>query len=70
MTFARYLKISFAGIIIETLGLLLDIFHHLKIGIETAEGLVEPFHIIILIGFIINFAGVIGLLLTKSSEKN
>ena len=38
--------------------MVLDIMHHIDIGIKSQEGLLTPFHFIIFIGFIINFAGV------------
>ncbi|HEY4520553.1 MAG TPA: hypothetical protein VJJ72_02000 [Candidatus Paceibacterota bacterium] len=60
-------KISFAGTAIEGLGILLDIFHHLNIGLETPEGLLTPFHFLILFGFLINFVGVI---ITASSRRD
>ena len=47
------------GTAIEALGILLDITHHLNIGIETPEGLVTPYHLIIFAGFLINFMGVL-----------
>ena len=58
MTLKRGIKISLTGTSIEALGLVLDILHHLDIGLKTPEGLLTPFHFIIFIGFIINFAGV------------
>lgn len=52
------MKIILSGIIIESVGLVLDILHHLQIGIKTTEGLLTVQHAIILIGFLINFVGV------------
>lgn len=53
------IKISFAGTAIEGIGILLDVFHHLNIGLETPEGLITPFHLTIFAGFLINFIGVV-----------
>ena len=53
------MKISFAGTGIEAVGMILDILHHLNIGIEAEEGLFTLYHFIIFIGFLINFIGVI-----------
>lgn len=53
------IKIILSGIIIETVGLALDILHHLNIGIKTAEGLLTFNHFLIFVGFVINVAGVL-----------
>lgn len=58
------IKISFVGTVIEAIGLFLDIAHHLQIGIKTPEGLITPNHLIIFVGFLINFAGVLLTFLT------
>ncbi|MBI2062684.1 MAG: hypothetical protein HYT61_00350 [Candidatus Yanofskybacteria bacterium] len=58
MQFKTGIKISFVGTGVEAVGMLLDILHHFDIGIKSPEGLITPFHIIIFIGFLINFAGV------------
>jgi len=62
------IKISLFGTAIEAVGLVLDIFHHLQIGIKTPEGLLTPNHFTILIGFLINFVGVLITLI--SSRRN
>lgn len=62
------IKIILSGIIIEMIGLVLDILHHLNIGIETAEGLLTFNHFLIFAGFVINAAGVLIFLLRN--EKN
>jgi len=62
------IKISLIGTGIEAVGMLLDILHHLSIGIKTPEGLVTINHFIILIGFLINFVGV--LITLVLSRKN
>lgn len=67
MEFKTGIKISLVGTGIEAIGIFLDILHHLQIGIKTAEGLLTFNHLIIFIGFLINFAGV---LITWSSKKN
>lgn len=61
------IKINLVGILVEALGLILDILHHLNIGIKTPEGLLTPFHFIIFIGFLINFVGV---MITLVSSRN
>jgi len=53
------IKISFVGTAIEALGLVLDVLHHLSIGIQTPEGLLTLNHFIIFAGFLINFTGVL-----------
>ena len=58
MTLKKGIKISLIGTAIESVGLVLDIAHHIDIGLKSPEGLLTPFHFIIFIGFIINFAGV------------
>lgn len=68
MTFRKGIKISLTGTAIEALGLVLDIMHHIDIGIKTPEGLLTPFHFIIFIGFLVNFVGVL-LTLMFSSDK-
>ena len=52
------IKISLIGTSIEAVGILLDVFHHLNIGIKTPEGLITGNHLTIFIGFLINFVGV------------
>ena len=61
------IKISLIGTGVEAVGMVLDILHHIDIGIKTAEGLITFNHILIFIGFFINFAGVLA---TWSSKKN
>lgn len=58
MNFKLGIKISLGGTFIEAVGLVLDVLHHLAIGIKTPEGLITGNHLIILIGFLINFVGV------------
>ncbi len=55
----KAIKISLWGLGIETFGLVLDIMHHLHIGIETPEGLLTYQHTIIFIGFLITAIGVL-----------
>lgn len=59
MEFKTGVKTSLIGTAIEAMGIVLDIFHHLQIGIETPEGLLTPNHFLIFAGFLINFAGVL-----------
>ena len=59
MTLKQGIKISLIGTAIEAVGMVLDIMHHVDIGIRSPEGLLTPFHFIIFIGFLINFVGVI-----------
>lgn len=54
----RGIKISLIGTGIEAVGILLDILHHLAIGIKTPEGLITDNHLLIFAGFLINFVGV------------
>ncbi len=70
MTFVQEKKIILTGMIVETVGLFLDILHHLNIGIETPEGLLTPFHLIILLGFLITAVGVVVLLLVKTLKRS
>ena len=58
MTLKKGIRISLTGTAIESVGFVLDIMHHIDIGLKTPEGLLTPVHFIIFIGFIINFAGV------------
>ena len=67
MSFKTGIKISFIGTGVEAIGMLLDIMHHLDIGIKTPEGLITPFHLTIFIGFLINFVGVLVTRLAKKS---
>ena len=66
MKFTTGIKISLAGTGIEAIGILLDVAHHLNIGIKTPEGLLTPYHFIIFAGFFINF---IGVLITRIGRK-
>ncbi|MDP3730966.1 MAG: hypothetical protein Q8R34_00500 [bacterium] len=59
MEFKTGIKISLIGTALEAVGMVLDILHHLKIGLETPEGLLTFNHTLIFIGFIINFIGVL-----------
>ena len=67
MQFKTGIKISLIGTGIEAIGIFLDILHHINIGIKATEGLITFNHLLIFIGFLINFAGV---LVTWSSKKN
>ena len=66
MTIKRGIKISLVGTGIESIGMVLDVMHHINIGIQSPEGLLTPFHAIIFGGFAINFLGV---LITMVSTK-
>ena len=59
MNYKTGIKVSLWGIAIQAVGLLLDILHHLNIGIETPEGLFTWQHSIIFIGFLITSVGVL-----------
>ena len=59
MKFKTGIKISLWGTALEAVGMGLDIFHHLGIGLKTPEGLITPFHLMIFLGFLINFVGVL-----------
>lgn len=63
----KILKISLAGVLIETIGLILDIFHHLEIGIKTPEGLITWQHTIIFIGFVVTASSVIKLFINTKT---
>lgn len=67
MEFKTGIRISLVGTFIEAVGIFFDILHHLQIGIATPEGLLTLNHFIILAGFLINFAGV--LITLKSRTK-
>ncbi len=69
MTLTQEKRIILAGMIIETVGLFLDILHHLNIGIERPEGLLTPFHFTILLGFLITVVGVVALLFVKIKRR-
>lgn len=53
------IKISLVGTFIEAVGILLDVLHHLDIGLETPEGLITGNHLTLFAGFLINFVGVL-----------
>ena len=59
------IKISLFGPAIETIGLSLDVLHHLNIGIKTPEGLLTLNHFTIFLGFLINFMGILITLLSN-----
>ena len=63
------IRISLFGTAIETVGIVLDILHHLNIGIETPEGLLTANHGIILVGFLVNFVGVLTTLLAVQKKR-
>ncbi len=68
MTLKNGIKIGLVGTTVEAVGLVLDILHHLQIGIKTPEGLLTANHFIIFLGFLIT---TVGILLTLSfSRKN
>jgi len=52
------IKVSLIGTAIEAVGILLDVLHHLAIGIKTPEGLITGNHLLIFAGFFVNFVGV------------
>ena len=58
MTYRNGIKISLLGTGIEAIGMVLDVLHHLNIGLATPEGLITGNHITIFVGFFINFIGV------------
>ena len=68
MTLKTGIKISLFGTAVEAIGLILDILHHLNIGIETPEGLLTLNHFIIFAGFLVNLVGV--LITLFSSRRN
>jgi len=63
------IKISLLGTGIEAVGIGLDILHHLQIGIETPEGLLTLNHLLIFLGFLINFVGVLITWGTKKTKR-
>lgn len=63
----KAIKISLIGLVVETVGLILDVGHHLNIGIETPEELISPWHLTIGIGF---FITAIGILMVYRAHKN
>ena len=70
MKFQTGIKISLGGTFIEAVGITLDIFHHINIGIKTPEGLLTPFHGLIFLGFAVNFIGVlITLLASRRADR-
>lgn len=69
MTLRKGIKISLLGTALEAVGFVLDIIHHLNIGLETPEGLLTPIHFTIFIGFLINFIGVM-ITFIASHRKN
>ena len=68
MNFKLGIKISLAGTLIEAVGLVLDVLHHLNIGLETPEGLITGNHLTIFAGFLINFVGVMITLMSSRSK--
>ncbi|MEK7194556.1 MAG: hypothetical protein AAB660_02615 [Patescibacteria group bacterium] len=66
MNFRTGIKISLIGTGVEAIGLLLDILHHLDIGIKTPEGLLTFNHSVIFVGFLINFVGVLITFLSRN----
>ncbi len=69
MNFKKGIKITLFGTGVEAIGLVLDVLHHLDIGLETPEGLLSPNHFIILAGFLINALGVILILIASRRSK-
>jgi len=63
------IKISLVGTGLEAVGIVFDILHHLKIGIETPEGLITSNHGIILTGFLVNFVGVVITLMAVQGDR-
>ena len=68
INFKLGIRISLIGTAIEAVGILLDILHHLAIGIKTPEGLITGNHLTIFAGFFINFVGVM-ITLVSSRKK-
>lgn len=68
MSLKNTIKISLAGTIIEAIGLVLDVLHHLNIGLATPEGLINFNHSVILIGFVITAVGVVMTFLLEHSN--
>lgn len=69
MNFKLGIKISLSGTFIEAVGMVLDILHHLDIGIKTPEGLITGNHLTIFAGFLINFVGVMMTLIFSVKKK-
>lgn len=65
INFKSGIKICLVGIFIEAVGIILDVLHHLDIGIETPEGLITGNHMAIFVGFFVNFAGIFIILRTS-----
>lgn len=62
------IKISLGGTFVEAIGMVLDIGHHINIGLKSPEGLLTPFHALIFLGFAINLAGVLITLLVSRRD--
>lgn len=54
----KEVKISLIGIYIEIVGVVLDIGHHINIGLKVPEGLISPYHFLIFAGFVITAVGI------------
>ena len=52
------MKVLFAGLYLETAGLVWDMYMHFSGGAE-GEGLIAPAHAVIFIGFVISFVGAV-----------
>ena len=53
------IKISLWGLGIQTFGMMLDVLHHVDIGINSPEGLLSPWHALIGVGFGITMLGIL-----------
>ncbi len=67
MQLKKIIRIILVGIGVETVGIILDIMHHLQIGIKTPEGLLTFNHTLIFAGFLVNLIAV--LVACKSQGK-
>ena len=52
------MKVLFGGLFLETAGLVWDVFMHLS-GAAEGEGIIEPAHLVIFIGFALSFVGAV-----------
>ena len=63
--FKMGIRITILGILLEAMGILLDILHHIGIGLETEEGLITGNHLMIFAGFFVNSIGIIIILISS-----
>jgi hypothetical protein len=52
------MKLLFTGLYLETAGLVWDMYMHFS-GAAGGEGLIEPAHAVIFIGFLLSFVGAV-----------